>query len=676
VRAANLVGLPKLRRWRVWPVAKGLGAFSLDRKMSTKRWSLVALGLAVLVSVVAILSVRVQNDWFTEYPFPLTNSDRLFDVGIVDANGDDRLDVFTSNHHFRQALLIADGHGGYRDVLSEWGLDQSKAFPLAELSFSAPRVDQPGIYIYWLGTNLIIQAHRIHEVGEVQGSLEVWDPVKVIKQDGFRASKDEEQRGTVTQTKLHFASIADGTLVLMPGGQGLPLDFDLGSGVTADRIFVGRGMVSPSSTRFSLAMRDRHAHAWADYNNDGVMDLFVNRGGLGGTIRAYPPAVVGTITDELFISRGSWRFDEAGFETGLRKNGCSGRHAKWVDFNGDGLLDLFVNCYDRENVSGDFPKQLYRQGAHKRLTDVAEEVGLDLPGEQMGSVVWFDVEGDGDTDLVAFQDEGIFLYRNQKGSFAQELVVRRPTTEGDKVGHTTESLWLFDGKLSAADVDGDGDLDLFSASKRGSLLLENRGGLFAGRDLAALGLPGLSMTANWVDFDNDGLTDLHLVPQGLYRQRTDGGFDRTGLLGVDPEQYQAAICNWFDLDNDGRQDLLMALDENPSLERPGKRKAKWQVVAYRNVGTPNHWLQVNLVGNSDNRQGIGARVTVVTASREQIQEVGASEGSFFSQGHYRLYFGLGTHTRADVIKIRWSDGSEKVLRNVDGGQLLTVQQGL
>ena len=111
-----------------------------------------------------------------------------------------------------------------------------------------------------------------------------------------------------------------------------------------------------------------------------------------------------------------------------------------------------------------------------------------------------------------------------------------------------------------------GSLDVFSASKTGNTLLLNDGkGRFTIVDPATKGLPGESATANWVDFDNDGLVDLYAFPQGLFRQRRDHGFEATGLLAFPARKYMAAIANWADFDNDGRRDLLIARLENFSL---------------------------------------------------------------------------------------------------------------
>jgi hypothetical protein len=88
----------------------------------------------------------------------------------------------------------------------------------------------------------------------------------------------------------------------------------------------------------------------------------------------------------------------------------------------------------------------------------------------------------------------------------------------------------------------------------------------------------------------------------------------------------------------------------------------------------NHWLQVKLVGQKGNRQAIGARVTVVTPDGRQVQEVGGTDGAFFSQGHYRLYFGLGNHARADVLRIQWPDGDQQEFHDVSGDRLLTIER--
>ena len=81
-----------------------------------------------------------------------------------------------------------------------------------------------------------------------------------------------------------------------------------------------------------------------------------------------------------------------------------------------------------------------------------------------------------------------------------------------------------------------------------------------------------------------------------------------------------------------------------------------------------------MVGKPGNPQAIGARVTLQTADGQQMQEVGFNDGAFFSQGHYRLYFGLGVHARVDVLRIRWPDGKVQESRDMEADRLQLIRQ--
>jgi len=177
------------------------------------------------------------------------------------------------------------------------------------------------------------------------------------------------------------------------------------------------------------------------------------------------------------------------------------------------------------------------------------------------------------------------------------------------------------------------------------------------------------------------------VPEGLFHQGPSRKFERTGFLSLRPSTYQAAIINWYDKNNDGALDVLIALEDNATLwrwwEKPFKHKDvkgkddrfDWPILHYRNVGRVGHWLELNLVGSSGNRQAIGARVTITTTEGLQTQTVGASEGAYLSQGHYRLYFGLGAVGKVSALQIHWPDGQVQALHDLKVDTLLTVKQG-
>jgi hypothetical protein len=673
-----------------------------------RKWIFASGGLLLAAVVLVVIARELMwtdfytlwrsRDVFVAYPMPFKATQLLMDIGVVDANGDDVLDVFTTNHNYRQDLLIADGKGGYRDMLSAWGLDQEPEFPGVEITLTEPELIAPGAYIYWKGRKtLTIRTHKIKEVGQLQGRLRSHSAINSYKAVGFAAQAPVTAPGSgseIPQTVMGFAADGDGELDLEIETPGVPITIELDGSLPLASVFVGRQKISPrakptDSRRFDLTFQDPHGMAWSDYNDDGALDIFIDRGALGGTAKALPEDVSKGIQDQLFVTRaGAPPYRNVAAEVGIDKRGCSGRKVNWVDFNRDGLLDLFVDCQDRGNVGvkGGYPKQLYRQNPDKHFVDVAAEVGLDIPDHEVIDYVWFDADNDGYIDLLTSEDTGFYLYRNHDGrSFSREFIGRGKFVRADnpKLKGISEEYWFVDGKLVVADFRGNGSLDVFSASKTGNALLQNDGhGHFSLIDPAAIGLPGESVTASWVDFDNDGLVDLYSVPQGLFRQRRDHTFEATGLLALPPRKYMAAIVNWADFDNDGRRDVLLALNENFSLWRWWEKVQKdsedrfaWNLAAYRNaIANGNHWLELRLVGKPGNPQAIGARVVLQTADGQQTQQVGLNDGAFFSQGHYRLYFGLGTHARADLLTIRWPDGQLQELKDVEGGRLRVIKQ--
>ena len=638
--------------------------------------------------VVRLLSS--ERSWFVADPLPMHEIHQIFDMGIVDANQDGHLDIYTSNHNYQQVLWIADGRGGYSDKLSEWGLDQIPDNPGWEQSWQAPAMEKPGLYIYWVGDTIHMRARDMRTAARIK--MHLYATVDIVRNEGFQVDKTKSNalNEVITESSLEFLSPNNGSLVLFIGTRGGPISFSFDEKLPLSGVFIGSKGVTPSSHTLTLSLLDRHAMAWADFNDDGQLDLFINRGGMGGSLRKFPDHVRADVKDELLVSKpdGS-RFKDMTRETGIEKQDCSGRHAKWVDFNQDGRLDLFINCLDRGNVAGSYGKQLYEQTTNRRLVNVAAEHGLDIPQHELIDFAWFDADGDGDMDMLSHEDTGYYLYRNQGGKFSREFIYRGKFERADapRLAYNTLDYWQFDGKLSLADYDSDGDLDVFVASKNGNVLLVNEGGgRFRPVDPASVGLPRESVAAAWVDYDNDGHPDLHLVPEGLFRQNSNHKFEATGFLSLPEKKYQAAIVNWFDRNNDGRMDAVIALEENHSLWRwwqmPFKSqdvKGKddrftWMISGYRNVGPTNHWLQLNLIGSAGNRQAIGAQVTVSTPAGPQMQTVGASEGSYLSQGHYRLYFGLGNQQTVPLIKIRWPNGHAEELRNVKVDQLLAVRQ--
>ena len=130
-----------------------------------------------------------------------------------------------------------------------------------------------------------------------------------------------------------------------------------------------------------------------------------------------------------------------------------------------------------------------------------------------------------------------------------------------------------------------------------------------------------------------------------------------------------AIVEWMDYDNDGRRDPLIATSRrefSPSSH----------VIRKRNVTRAGHWLEVDLSGGRRNREAFGASVRVrLRGGRTLTQWVGQNDDARHSQGHYRLYFGLGKARVARRLVVRWPGGGETRLHGVRGDRLLRIARG-
>lgn len=627
------------------------------------------------------------KDVFINYESTLKESHWIYDAGIVDANSDGLLDIFTTNHNWRQDFLLADKDGGYQNALSAWGLDQSTEFPGMEISTIQPDINETGVYIYWYNRHLIIHTYHMDTHEPVSITLNALTELKIIANDGFSIEEQKSENlssPVVTDSTIRLLSDSDATIKLYPRSRGVPMNFMLDGAISLSQVYVGNQLISPSSHEFSLPLQDRHAMLWSDFNNDGQLDIFITRGAIGGTLKLYPQSITSQVDEEFLVSEdrtgGNPHFKNIITTSGMTKNGCSARHANWVDYNTDGLLDLFINCEDVGHVDGSYPNKLYEQQASRQFLDTSKQSGLQILDNNIIDYEWFDADNDGDMDLFTYQDNGFYLYRNNAGQFSADFIYRGKFSRADnpELKGASGAYWIFDGKLSVSDFDNDGDLDVFSSSKKSNALLINNGGTFSSLDPVMVGLPENSVSASWVDYDNDGLTDLHTVPEGIFRQVNNRNFYRTNLLILPSNIYMASIINWYDINNDGARDVMIALNENQTLHRWWERTPKdtflWKFNTHMNKGIENHWLQLKLIGKPGNREAIGSRVVLSTPDGQQTQEVGINDGAFYLQGHYRLYFGLGGHNRVDHIKIRWPDGEIQELKDITGDKIHVIER--
>ncbi len=432
------------------------------------------------------------------------------------------------------------------------------------------------------------------------------------------------------------------------------LDLFVGFRGGANRLYRNdTGAFTDVAAQVGLAdQEETRAAAWGDYDGDGDLDLYV------GFADSMPKA------NRLYRNeeRGL-RFTDVAAEAGVQESGNT-RQPAFVDYDGDGDLDLFVAFREK-------PNRLYRNDGGV-FTDVAASAGVADPRRTVGAV-WFDMDGDGDLDLfVANQngDEDGF-YRNQgDGTFvdaAAELGMNaagRPAEFGS-VG------------VAVADYDNDGDLDLYVASYGPDVLWQNQGdGTF--RNVAAgtlLAADAHSVAAAWGDYDNDGSADLYVgrylsgqaqVPDALFRNAGGVFEDVTppGLL----EQGASHGVAWADYDGDGDLDLALANND------PAGTHALWVNGLPAERGARS--LQVVVLDGRSSWTRAGAMV--VATAEDVVPEhpegfrtarLVDSGGGYCSQGAQPVHFGFpGWVTRVSV-HVAWFEKGQRRTATVSGVEL-------
>ena len=458
----------------------------------------------------------------------------------------------------------------------------------------------------------------------------------------------------------HFSGTAAGTVEIdFPGGP--TTQFTLDPPLDPALIRIGADAISPGSSQFSLTLKDRHGMAWADYDRNGQTDLFIAVGGFGGRARDIAPQ----LRDELLVRRADG-FHDIAADSGLVKDGCPGRQVAWVDFDNDGRSDLYAACGRilRDGVELQ-RNRLYRQLPDGRFAEVAQRHNLDLRGD--GVFAWVDVNIDGAIDLIWAAHDGLWLLQNRRGDFIRT-----------KLADIADIA-----KIEVGDFLNSGYPGIFAVSPTRNVLFENVRGRLAEIAPATLGLPDKSGAAAWLDFNNDGYDDFVALPQGFYRQLP--GTKRFERAETDAnfagDSFYPAITG-FDPNNSGRRTLLLARRQDsatpPREMHPAVAESKgsnrYNLELWSPVGKcSNHWLELDL-DPRDSIVAIGARVVVETVRQTHAAHFGEAEGSLSSQGHHRLYFGLGNDTRA-AMRIEWPDGSIDRYQDVAVDQLLLVARG-
>ena len=423
----------------------------------------------------------------------------------------------------------------------------------------------------------------------------------------------------------------------------------------------------------------------ADYDNDGDSDLYVTNFG----------------ANLLYRNNGDGTFTDAATHAGVGNGKKWSSSCAFVDYDHDGNLDLYVvnyldydiekdrdwhdprgrRIYSNPQVYAGISDTLYRNNGDGTFTDVTRRAGVyNNNGKGLG-VTCGDYDNDGRIDIyVANDTTPNFLYRNiGEGRFVDIAPF---------AGAAYNEHGVAEGGMGVdfGDYNNDGALDIFvtNFSNETNTLYHNTadGALIDFTNIAGLGETSflkLAFGTKFFDADNDGKLDLfiangHLYPtesDALEYAQTDQLFINTGKeTFVDISEQSGGYFSikrvgrgaaFGDYDGDGDTDIFVV-----NLNQAG--------ALLRNEGGNRHnWLMIKTVGVESNRDGIGARVEVVTRSHSQMKEVQA--GSSYLSGHdLRPLFGLGTEKIAETVRITWPSGVEQTLKDVEANQLLVITE--
>ena len=450
------------------------------------------------------------------------------------------------------------------------------------------------------------------------------------------------------------------------------------SGNSANQLFINNGdnTFSEQAKTYGIADSGKSIQStFFDYNNDGLLDLFVGN---------YPIVLVSMgnqyykylmdlnryeDSGHLYKNNGNGTFTDVTDEAGVHKFGLTlGIVAS--DFNNDGFKDLYL--------SNDFnvPDYLYLNNGDGTFSEVSKDAVKHTSMFGMG-IDASDFNNDGLTDLLQL-DMTPGDYKRSKTNMAS----MRPESFYEAVDLGLHYQYMQNCLQLNNGINNNG-LPFFSDISR-----------FAG-----MATTDWSWGALFADFDNDGNKDVFITngvkrdvnnndvnvaydnetffgksknpdfnlmpstPISNYAYKNMGDFkfsNVTTYWGLDQPGFSNGFCT-ADLDNDGDLDLVINnLDEPASIYMNEAQKTK------------NNYLKIRLIGKKDNLFAIGSKVTIETGTIKQVQELTLTRG-YQSSLEPVLHFGIGTQDIIKKVSVLWPDGSQQHIENIKANQLLEIE---
>jgi hypothetical protein len=380
--------------------------------------------------------------------------------------------------------------------------------------------------------------------------------------------------------------------------------------------------------------------AWVDYNGDGLLDLFVCDYvdfTVRGNKRCYAPTgqpdycsplAYHAIPSRLYRNLGNGKFVDVTESSGVGSSYGPALGVICMDFNGDGLIDIYVaNDADANRLwinqgNGTFKEAGLDMGL-AYSADGAPKAGMGITAD--------DIDNDGHLEVLVtnLNREGVTLFRSDRSGMYDDVTAQfrlaQPT-----FGYTGYGVGFFD-------YDNDGLMDLFIAN--GAMTIID----------AVQNSPNPYAQKNQL-FHNEG-------PGKGFREVTATAGPALQLIEV------SRGAAFGDIDNDGAVDIVITNEDGPAR------------LLHNEAAGRHHWLLVRLEAPKVNRFGMGARVGVFRSGMPTLWRHAHTDGSMLSACDIRVHFGLGDNPKIDAVVVHWLDGKKEKWQNIRADRIVTLRQG-
>lgn len=465
--------------------------------------------------------------------------------------------------------------------------------------------------------------------------------VSVVTADGWPGFKEEESPASSFRDNSFAVAMqdvdADGDLDIFITNSGTP-----------NRLYIntdGLGNFEEQTNERGLDFTgESRGAAFADVNGDGLVDLYVTTA--SGPNHLY-------ISQRDQFQAGSIVFKDQSATAGVDDMGV-GQGACFADVDNDGDLDLFV-------ANGAESNNLYLNDGKGIFTNFTQKAGLMSTKGGFGCT-FGDFDGDGDLDLY-LSNTGVLnnLYINNGDGTFQDNTQQAGVAANDGQGRA----------VSFADLNGDGLLDLFMVGPlmANILYINNGDGTFKDNtgDAGLLSLFSSAQGMNIADVDGDGDLDIYVSDIGttgvMYQNDGTGHFkDVTTAAGLDYHLNGQGVA-FGDIDADGDLDMYVCnwpglIPHAPAF--PFKEN-KLFINQLAELGGQNQYLKVRPLDEKGSATLLGTQVRLFEAGTSnpvgvRMQIDGGS--AFCGQNAYDAYFGL-SNSAVDKVDIEMMCGGKE-----------------